>query len=72
MVLVFQAMSLMAISLAWVVVGVVPVDAAVPEEAAFVATTSRGAVAAAPDTSSTVKAIAEDDADVPPTVTVTD
>jgi hypothetical protein len=65
-------MSLIAISFAWVVVGVVPVDAAVPDEAALAATASNGTAEAAPLTSRTVNAIAEDAGAVPPTVTVTD
>jgi hypothetical protein len=65
----FQPMSAMAISLAWVVVAVVPVDAGgvLP---LLVAITSSGE-GEAPVTSSTLKAIAEVEADVPPTVTVT-
>jgi hypothetical protein len=67
--LVFQPMSPMAISLAWVVVAVVPVDAGCVLPL-LVAVTSSGA-AVVPVTSRTVKAIAEVAAEVPPTVTVT-
>ena len=73
MLLVFQAMPLTAISLAWVVGAEVPVDTAVPVEAAFVAATSSGDDGAAPGhVEPPVKAMALDAAAVPPTVTVTD
>ena len=63
-------MSAMAISLSWAVAAVAPVDDAVPLPPA-VAMTSR-VVVASPVTSRMVSAIADVDAAVPPTVTVTD
>lgn len=62
---------MIAISLAWVVVGVVPVDDGwvLPP---WLETISSGDDGAAPVTSRTVTAMAEVDADVPPTVTVID
>ena len=65
----FQPMSPTAISVAWVVAAVVPVDPG--SEVPFAVAVTSSGDAEAPATSSTVMDIVVIDADVPPTVTVT-